>query len=75
MQGGVRNWGFKASQRRSQAGDKKFKTLSAEDFPANADQNHPESTGVGPRPLNNRGGVRVSTQPPQPQYYRHVHNN
>lgn len=29
-----------------------------EEFP---DQNHPDSTGIAPTPLNNRGGVRVST--------------
>ena len=30
-------------------------------FPETMDQNHPESTGVGPRPLNNVDGVRMST--------------
>ena len=30
-------------------------------FPETMDQNHPESTGVGPRPLNNIDGVRMST--------------
>ncbi len=30
-------------------------------FPETLDQNHPESTGVGPRPLNNVDGVRMST--------------
>ena len=30
-------------------------------FPESMDQNHPESTGVGPRPLNNVDGVRMST--------------
>ena len=29
-------------------------------FPHDSDQNHPESTGVGPRVLNNQGGVRMS---------------
>ena len=29
-------------------------------FPETLDQNHPESTGVGPRPLNNVDGVRMS---------------
>ena len=29
-------------------------------FPETMDQNHPESTGVGPRPLNNVDGVRMS---------------
>ena len=32
-----------------------------QDFPESLDQNHPESTGVGPRPLNNIDGVRMST--------------
>ena len=30
-------------------------------FPYDPDQNHPESTGVAPRPLNNRNGIRIST--------------
>ena len=30
-------------------------------FPECPDQNHPESTGIGPTPLNNRDGVRMST--------------
>jgi choline dehydrogenase len=30
-------------------------------FPECPDQNHPESTGIGPTPSNNRDGVRVST--------------
>ena len=38
-----------------------YQACLAEDFPADVDQNHPESTGVGPRPLNNHNGVRVST--------------
>ena len=29
-------------------------------FPESLDHNHPESTGVGPRPLNNLDGVRMS---------------
>ena len=29
-------------------------------FPETLDQNHPESTGVGPRPINNVDGVRMS---------------
>jgi len=33
----------------------------AEGFGYSADHNHPESTGVGPRPLNNVNGVRMST--------------
>lgn len=31
------------------------------DFPPDADMNHPDSTGVGPFPMNNPDGVRVST--------------
>jgi choline dehydrogenase len=30
-------------------------------FPEVPDQNHPESTGIGPAPSNNREGIRVST--------------
>jgi choline dehydrogenase len=30
-------------------------------FPEASDQNHPEATGVGPRPLNNVDGIRMST--------------
>ena len=30
-------------------------------FPENADMNHPDSTGVGPMPVNNSGGIRMST--------------
>ena len=30
-------------------------------FPDDPDLNHPEATGVGPMPLNNPGGVRMST--------------
>ncbi len=30
-------------------------------YPETLDQNHPDSTGVGPRPLNNVDGVRMST--------------
>jgi predicted dehydrogenase (TIGR03970 family) len=33
----------------------------AADFPECPDQNHPESTGIGPHALNNRDGVRMST--------------
>jgi choline dehydrogenase len=33
----------------------------AEGFPEYPDQNDPESTGIGPTPLNNRDGVRLST--------------
>jgi choline dehydrogenase len=31
------------------------------DFPHDADMNHPESVGVGPFPMNNPDGIRVST--------------
>jgi choline dehydrogenase len=31
------------------------------DFPPDADMNHPESAGVGPFPMNNPDGIRVST--------------
>jgi choline dehydrogenase len=31
------------------------------DFPHDADMNHPESTGIGPFPMNNPDGIRVST--------------
>ena len=30
-------------------------------FPEDPDMNHPDATGVGPMPLNNPGGVRMST--------------
>ena len=33
----------------------------AEGFPEDPDQNHPESTGIAARPLNNIDGVRIST--------------
>ena len=33
----------------------------AEGFPYDEDMNHPESTGVGPRPMNNLDGIRMST--------------
>ena len=38
-----------------------YEACLAEGFPEDPDQNHPESTGLAPWPLNNRGGVRVST--------------
>src|SRR6266705_3271463 len=31
------------------------------DFPPDTDLNHPESAGVGPFPMNNPDGIRVST--------------
>ncbi len=37
-----------------------IKACVAEGFEYSADHNHPESTGVGPRPLNNVNGVRMS---------------
>lgn len=36
-------------------------TCLAADFPSDADENHPEATGIGARPLNNRDGIRIST--------------
>ena len=30
-------------------------------FPEDPDMNHPDATGVGPMPLNNPGGIRMST--------------
>ena len=33
----------------------------AEGFPETPDHNHPEATGIGPAPLNQRDGVRMST--------------
>ena len=38
-----------------------YEACLAEGFPEFPDQNHPESTGIAPTPLNNRDGVRVST--------------
>ena len=38
-----------------------YESCLAEGFPEFPDQNHPESTGIAPTPLNNRDGVRVST--------------
>ena len=35
--------------------------LIAKGFPHDPDMNHPESTGVGPIPMNNPDGVRMST--------------
>ena len=32
----------------------------ASGFPEDPDQNHPDSTGIAPRPLNNRDGIRIS---------------
>ena len=38
-----------------------YEACLAEGYPEFPDQNHPDSTGIAPTPLNNRGGVRVST--------------
>jgi predicted dehydrogenase (TIGR03970 family) len=38
-----------------------YDTCAALGFPQDPDQNHPDSNGVGARPLNNIDGVRMST--------------
>jgi choline dehydrogenase len=38
-----------------------YEACLAEGFPECPDQNDPASTGIGPAPLNNRDGVRIST--------------
>ena len=38
-----------------------YEACRAEGFEHSADQNHPDSTGVGPAPMNNPGRVRWST--------------
>ena len=38
-----------------------YQSCVAAGFPEDQDMNHPESTGVGPLPLNNLDGVRMST--------------
>ncbi len=38
-----------------------YKVCLAAGFPESPDQNHPDSTGVGPTPSNNQEGVRMST--------------
>ena len=38
-----------------------FQACLAEGFSETTDHNHPESTGIGPAPLNHRNGVRIST--------------
>jgi choline dehydrogenase len=38
-----------------------YEACLTEGFPDFPDLNHPEATGVGPAPINNRSGVRVST--------------
>ena len=38
-----------------------YEACRAVGFPDSPDQNHPDSTGVGPTPLNNPNGIRMST--------------
>jgi len=38
-----------------------YQACLAADFPADADMNHPESMGIGPIPMNNPDGIRMST--------------
>ncbi len=38
-----------------------YEACLAEGYPEFLDQNHPDSQGIAPTPLNNRAGVRVST--------------
>src|SRR5437879_5786252 len=38
-----------------------YQACLAADFPAAADMNHPDSMGVGPIPMNNPNGIRMST--------------
>src|SRR5919108_5048781 len=38
-----------------------YEACLAADFPADPDMNHPDSMGVGPIPMNNPDGVRMST--------------
>ena len=38
-----------------------YQACLAADFPTDADMNHPESMGVGPIPMNNPDGIRMST--------------
>ena len=33
----------------------------AQGFPSTPDHNHPDAAGIGPKPMNNRDGVRMST--------------
>ena len=37
------------------------RACAAAGFPEDQDMNHPESVGVGPMPMNNPGGIRIST--------------
>ena len=38
-----------------------YEACLANGFPENSDMNHPDSTGVGPIPLNNANGIRMNT--------------
>ncbi len=38
-----------------------YEACLAADFPADTDMNHPDSMGVGPIPMNNPDGIRMST--------------
>src|SRR6266436_3901127 len=38
-----------------------YQACLAADFPADSDMNHPDSMGVGPIPMNNPNGIRMST--------------
>ena len=38
-----------------------YEACLAADFPADPDMNHPDSMGVGPIPMNNPDGIRMST--------------
>ena len=38
-----------------------YQACLAADFPADPDMNHPDSMGVGPIPMNNPNGIRMST--------------
>src|SRR5712691_1998477 len=38
-----------------------YQACLAADFPADPDMNHPDSLGVGPIPMNNPDGIRMST--------------
>jgi choline dehydrogenase len=40
-----------------------YEACLAADFPADPDMNHPESMGVGPIPMNNPDGIRMSRAP------------
>ncbi len=38
-----------------------YRACLAEGFPDDPDENHPDSTGIGPRVWNNQDGIRIST--------------